>query len=949
MLNPDIKEIESITFGVYSPEEILNMSVAEINIPRLNGQDRESTMGTVYDTRMGTIDNGKNCDTCQQNVWDCPGHFGHIELNEAIIHPLYYKQVTSFLKCFCKNCQRLLIQEDHIKLSGIYRFKGEKRFEKVLEKLEKVDMCCYCSHPQPEIKYNTTDNSISMVYKQKDQVNRTILLSVSDIQKIFENILNEDIVLLGFDPFLVHPRNFIFIRFPVIPPQCRPYVIADGNTCDDDLTNQLVEIIKLNNHLANKDYSEVKLQKFLQSLKFRIQTFMNNSQGKAKHTTNNRPFKCIKERLTGKEGQLRNYLLGKRCDQTARTVIGPDPTLRMGELAIPRKIANILTVPVRVNSFNFEEMSRLVNNGEANFVLKQGKTRINLNNALIYRGTQLFHGDIIIRKGKEFVVNNGNERLKEGDKVRRNGVLLEKLEYPRRKFYHLSIGDIVERKLRDGDIVLLNRQPTLHSGSMMAQTVKVMDHKTIRMNLAITKSFNADFDGDEMNLHVPQSLEAQAELRMLSASKYKMISAQASKPNMCIVQDSLLGAYKMTLGTHRIKKEQFFDICMKLEYSTEKILNKIKHIRRILKQKGKNTYPYTTKNLVSLILEDDLIYEKNNKADPEEPVLKIYRGVLYEGTLDKSVLGTTYNSLIQIIHKEYGEDQAAEFIDHIQFISNSWLMISGFSIGISDCLVQNKEKEEEISDVIRKCFIEAEGIKETTVHPGIREMRITSALSKAKDIGLRIAKDSLSKDNNFLSTVLSGSKGDFFNIAQITGLLGQQNLQGRRVEPVLNHGKRTLPHYPMDNLPLEMQYESKGFIASSFIHGLNPREFYFHAMSGREGVCDTALGTSTSGYMQRRIIKLTEDIKIQYDRTVQDAVGKIYHFSYGENGMNPTETVKVNGVQSPCNIPRLVDKLNMLHEIENESEDDSDEDSNVNTEDFEDSDVNTEDFEDEEM
>jgi len=180
-----------------------------------------------------------------------------------------------------------------------------------------------------------------------------------------------------------------------------------------------------------------------------------------------------------------------------------------------------------------------------------------------------------------------------------------------------------------------------------------------------------------------------------------------------------------------------------------------------------------------------------------------------------------------------------------------------------------------------------------------------------KDVGLRIAKNALSIDNNFVSTVTSGSKGDFFNIAQITGLLGQQNLKGGRIIPALNHGKRTLPHYPHGELPFEQEYESKGFVSSSFIKGLNPKEFYFHAMCGREGVCDTAMGTAKSGYMQRRIIKLTEDIKIQYDGTVRDQTGKIYQLSYGDDGFDPTHTVKVGETQEFCDVSRLVSKLNL--------------------------------------
>ena len=378
----------------------------------------------------------------------------------------------------------------------------------------------------------------------------------------------------------------------------------------------------------------------------------------------------------------------------------------------------------------------------------------------------------------------------------------------------------------------------LHVGSMMAQEIVIHNEKTFRFNLSIAKSFNADFDGDEMNVHVAQSLEAQAELRLISASKNFIISAQSSKPNMCIVQDSLLGAYRMTKGLQIVRKDQFYDISMKTGLSLKDVQSKIQNIRKVFKEKGKKVQCFHGKGLISLALPNDLNYEKKNNVNPDEPIVKIYKGVLYEGTLDKSTLGAVNNSLIQIIHKEYGPDITASFIDCVQFVSNSWLLIDGFSIGIGDCLVQDGKKSEEISDVIKKCLIEAETIKSTTSHSGIREVRIIGALSKAKDIGLKIAKDSLDQNNNFLSTVKSGSKGDYFNVAQITGLLGQQNLLGQRINPILNNGKRTLPHYPLEDLTIEMEYESRGFIDSSFISGLNPRQFYFHAMSGREGCCD---------------------------------------------------------------------------------------------------------------
>ena len=956
MNDQDIREIEEITFGIYSAEEIINMSVCKVDNPKKSG------FGSVYDPRMGTTDSSQSCQTCEQNAIDCPGHFGHIELNEPIIHPLYYKRVASFLSCFCMKCHRLLITRDQIYISELNKYKGEIRFNRILEKIKKVDICCQpideldedgepclCEKDQPKIKFNTNDNTFSLIF-QEGKNKTSILITTEEIKKIFDNILDEDVELLGFNPELVHPRNFILTVIPVCPPCDRPYVKADGKTCDDDLTLQYIEIIKSNNNLSDycdentskrqihkkKQQTEQDRVKARASLRFRILTTFNNSQGKAKHTTNGRAIKGIKERLTGKDGQIRNNMMGKRCDQTGRTVIGPDPTLCMDELAVPKEMAKILTIPVKVAEFNINELQKMVDNGEIDNVKKpDNKTIIDLKR--FRRGTRLMYGDVIHRNGKTIKVSNGKELVQSNDVVYRNGEILTKLKPANRK-YKIPLGWIVNRPLRDGDYVLLNRQPTLHKASMLAMKILIKEHKTLRMNLAITKAFNADFDGDEMNIHIPQSLESQVELKMLSASQWNIISPQNSKPNMSIVQDSLLGAYRMTNGINKISKDQFFNISMKLpippwsDYesnngmmSSQEILDRIQHIRRVLKGKGKKIQCFNGHGLISLILPNDFIYEKINDKNPKEQTVKIWRGVFYEGTFDKNILGSSHNAIHQIINKEYGSKSSAYFINCIQFITNEYLLVNGFSVGLGDCLISQNtndegfSKEEEIRDVIKKCYIEAEGVKKTIHHPGIREVRINASMNKAKDIGLRIAQKALSTDNNFLSTVNSGSKGDFFNIAQITGLLGQQNLKGQRVPLLLNHGKRSLPHYPFGELSPEMEYESRGFIDRGFLRGLNPRQFFFHAMSGREGICDTAMGTATSGYMQRRIIKLTEDMKVQYDGTIRDIPGKIYQMSYGETGADSTCTTKVNGEQQMVDISRIVSKLNMKHKLKNKT------------------------------
>lgn len=289
-MDKDIEEIDSITFGIYSAEEIMKMAVCEVNNTKLNGEPN-----SVYDIRMGTIENNKLCGTCNQGQKSCQGHFAFIKLNEHILNPLFYKEIRDFLSFFCIKCYRLLITKDQIKLNGMGKIKARKALKE-----KKFEECSHCENPQPDFKFSPTENTISMVYKQKGGSKVSVVLSVEEIENIFNNVLDEDLELIGYDAKLIHPRNFIISVFPVIPTACRPWVIADGNYCDDDLTNQLIEIIKANNHLTKEEanMSESKRQKHLQSLKFRILTFSNNSQQKAKHSSG-RPIKSLKERMSG--------------------------------------------------------------------------------------------------------------------------------------------------------------------------------------------------------------------------------------------------------------------------------------------------------------------------------------------------------------------------------------------------------------------------------------------------------------------------------------------------------------------------------------------------------------------------------------------------------------------------------------------------------------------------
>lgn len=902
-----IKEIESIEFGIFSDEDISRGSVAIITNNKLSS-DGKNNASTVYDEKMGVVENNKMCATCKQDCKDCPGHYGHISLNTPIIHPLYYKQVVLLLRCFCFHCHKFVLDRDHIALDGILKYKKEHRFFKILEKIEKIDECFHCNEPIHKIKLVSNENKTYICMTKRSE---EIVLSDQDVKNVFENISDDDISLIGFDPTKIKPINLIITSLVVLPPISRPPVVTEDMICDDDLTTQYQEIIKANNHLNEDGLNETKKNKYIQTLRFRITTLMNNSKGKARHT-NGRPFKAIKERLTGKDGRIRNNLMGKRTNQSGRTVIGPDPTIRTDEMVVPEKIAKILTVPETVCEFNIEHLQKLVNDNKANYVLRNdGKIRINLKYAMQKKGTELKKGDLIIREGKTYSTDNGSIVPTDGDKIKRGDEILHYIS-PQKRFFQLKKGDVVERQLQNGDLVLLNRQPTLHKGSMLAKRIIIRPYKTFRLNLATTSTFNADFDGDEMNIHVAQQYDSRVELDILSATRANIMSSQSSKSNIRIVQDSLLGAFLLTIKRERIPIHIFNNILMKGDWDMEHISRKIKHIKKVLKELERDeSLLYTGKGLVSFMLPDDFFYTKKTDADKKEAVVKIYKGVLYEGGFNKSVLGSTHNSIIQVLYKEYNEYICMDFINNIQFIANEWLCNYSFSLGIEDCIATKKEM---INENVLKYFLEAKQISESTQHERIKEARINATLSKAKDIGMKIAKDALSEDNGFVRTVTAGSKGDFFNISQITGIIGQQNLTGNRMTPVLNRGKRTLPHYGFTDLTLEEEFESRGFIRSCFIKGLNPQEFWFHSTSGREGISDTAMKTANSGYTQRKMVKVMEDVQVRYDGTVRNSSGSIIQWAYSEDGLDRTNTVVADDRSKLMDISRIADKLNKLHE-----------------------------------
>ena len=896
----NVEELNRIDFGVLSAKHILKLSVCEISSKSLTGSN------SLYDPKMGSLD-GQPCITCGETDL-CPGHFGHINLTEPVIHPLMYRFVINILKCFCFKCGKLSVPLKLLELHNIEKYTKRKRFDYIVKLVSSHrKLCEECKYVKPKIVLNISENIIQAkwVIEKKEIVEH---MTDVKILAIFKRIKEADVKILGFDTNRFHPTSLILTRLLVLPPSCRPYIMADGHPFDDDLTLQYLDIVKCTLQLK-KPLDEKKRTKYLNAIRFRIHSLMDNSHEKAKHT-NGRPMKCIKKRISGKEGQVRSNLMGKRVDKSGRSVIGPDPTLKVNTIAIPRRIANNLTFPEIAYSQNIESLQKLVNTNRAKIVVRRGR-KIKLKYALWKFGTRLLCDDIIIRGEGEIdptqciikdgwcvctdgtriraikVTNDNTPVLSPGDRVIRNFQFI-RVEYKEKREFKLMLGDVVERYLRTGDYVLLNRQPTLHKGSMLAKKIVVQDDEmTIRMNLATTSTFNADFDGDEMNIHVPASYTSLAELKLLSETRQNLISPQSSKPNIKIVQDALLSVYLMSTDKLRLKKHQWCDLMMHLDADT--VSKKQKQIGDV----------YWSHQLISMFLPFD--FDFNYKG------VVIENGIYQRGSISKQHLTSSHNCIIRLLCKEYGENVCAEFINNIQFVANSYLMIRGFTIGISDCVVKRKKQ---IKRAISKCIIEADMASQNTTHPLIREMKVSAALSRARDLGMKIAKESLNDSNNFTKTVESGSKGNFFNIAQIVGLLGQQNLKGKRIFPLLNNKTRTLPHYRFNIKNQKMMYRSHGFITRSFSQGLSPRDYFFHAMTGREGVTDTAVRTATSGYIQRKMVKLMEELKVCNDYTVRNSQDTIVQLRYGTDCMNPSKTLIKNEKPHFIDVKRVISKLN---------------------------------------
>ena len=610
----------------------------------------------------------------------------------------------------------------------------------------------------------------------------------------------------------------------------------------------------------------------------------------------------IKQLLEKKEGLFRKHMMGKRVNFAARSVISPDPNIETNEVGVPLVFAKKLTYPEPVTNHNFWEMKQAVINGPDKY---PGATAIE--NEM---------GQVVSLKFKTL-----DERM----------ALANQLLAPSNWRMKGSRNKKVYRHLTTGDVVLMNRQPTLHKPSMMGHKARVLSNeRTIRMHYANCNTYNADFDGDEMNMHFPQNELARAEAMMLADADHQYLVATSGKPLRGLIQDHIsIGMWFSSRDTFLDEDDyhQLLYSCLRPENS-HTVSERIQTVEPAIFRPKRL---WTGKQVITTILINitppgRLGLNLNGKSSTpgerwgvgsEEGNVIFKDGELLCGILDKKQLGPTAGGFIEAIHEIYGHTITGKLIGILSRLLTRFLHMRAFSCGIDDLRLtkesdrKRKEKLNEAGRIGREAALKyvtldqhpildqdaelqhrlEEVLRDDEKQSGLDSVSNARTAELTSDISATCLPAGLAKQfpwNQMQSMTVSGAKGSNVNASLISCNLGQQVLEGRRV-PVMVSGK-TLPSFrPLDTNPL-----AGGYVCGRFLTGIKPQEYYFHTMAGREGLIDTAVKTSRSGYLQRCLIKGMEGLKAEYDSSVRESSdGSVIQFLYGEDGLDITKQVRL--------------------------------------------------------
>ena len=916
------KQLGAIEFGLMDPETYRDMSATKVITADTYDDDGYPIDMGLMDPRLGVIDPGLQCRTCGQHSGSCNGHFGHIELAAPVIHVGFTTLIRRLLRSTCRDCGRLCLTDEE---SNEFRDRLTRTEElgedwsdvmkSAVRQARKAKNCPHCGAEKHDIKHEkpTTyyevqqvlsgeysnmiagamqgsavgdedpedvdreptspqaladktgidldriDEIVSGSFRPREDDRKAIeralsldltvedmnKLMASDIRDWFEDIPDRDVETLGLESTVARPEWMVLTVLPVPPVTARPSITLDnGQRSEDDLTHKLVDIIRINQRfMENREAGAPQLiiEDLWELLQYHVTTFVDNEISgtpPARHRSG-RPLKTLSQRLKGKEGRFRGSLSGKRVNFSARTVISPDPTLSLNEVGVPERVAREMTQTMNVSERNVDQARQYVQNGPEG------------------------------HPGANYVKRPDGRRLKVTEKNCEE--LAEKV----------GPGWEVNRHLIDGDIVIFNRQPSLHRMSIMAHEVVVMPYKTFRLNTVVCPPYNADFDGDEMNMHALQNEEARAEARVLMRVQEQILSPRFGENIIGAIQDHVTGTYLLTNTNPEFTETQALDLLRATSVDTLPDPD----------GQDETDEPYWTgRTIFSELLPDDLSLEFTSSAGDS---VHINDGELVEGTIDEDGVGAFGGEIVDTITKVYSKTRARVFINEVSSVAVRSIMHFGFSIGIDDESIP-PEAGDSVDEAIEEAYenvdklIERYRAEELESLPGrtideTLEMKIMQTLGKARDSAGEIAETHFEGTNPAVVMAESGARGSMLNLTQMAGCVGQQAVRGERINR--GYENRTLSHFKQDDLSAD----AHGFVENSYRGGLTPKEFFFHAMGGREGLVDTAVRTSKSGYLQRRLINALSELEAQYDGTIRDTSDTIVQFEYGEDGTSPVK------------------------------------------------------------
>ncbi len=834
-------KVAAIEFSMMGPKFIKDMAAAKVVTPELYDKEGYPVDGGLMDIRMGVIDPGLRCKTCNNRLKECPGHFGYIELARPVVHIHFVKLVLDLLRCTCRECGGLLIPQRALKeyveeLDHISQTLGmserRNRIAEIVAELRTVNKCPHCSAKQKKI---TIEKPSTFIEDERR-------ISPIEIRTRLERINDEDLVVFGINPEAMRPEWAILTVLPIPPVTMRPSItLESGERSEDDLTHKLGDIVRINQRLfenINAGAPEIIIEDLWDLLQYHVTTFFDNEVSQlppARHRSG-QPLKTISSRIKSKEGRIRHNLAGKRTNFSARTVISPDPALSINEVGVPQIMARKLTVPERVTEWNIAYLKEFVKRGSKEY------------------------------PGANYIVRPDGRRKRITDETKEQ--LLEEIEP----------GYLVERHLLDGDVALFNRQPSLHRMSMMCHRVRVLPGLTLRLNPAVCSPYNADFDGDEMNLHIPQTEEARAEAEVLMEVQTQIVSPRYGLSIIGCNQDAISGNYILTKYLE-LPRQKAIDLLASIGITDFSRLPKKERV--------------TGHEIFSLCLPSDFNFHGQPKGDSPEALaaaVEIKNGQLIKGVLDKGNLGSGKGLLLRTIYKQYGPDETVRILGYIYKLGINVLLNWGFTVYLSDTDLDAEarasvdallgEAREDVQRLIKQYrdgtleLLPGRSAEETL------ERRVLERLNAARNDAGKLVSEQADKDSGLMIMVDSGARGSGIQLAQMAAVVGQQALRDGRISK--GYRGRTLSCFKKGDLGSA----ARGFISNSFKTGLKPYEMFFMAMTGRDSMMDTALRTPKSGYLYRRLANVLQDIKVEYDGTVRDAAGKVIQFRYGEDGID---------------------------------------------------------------